>query len=344
MSSPRSRALRLSVGLAISAVFLVATLSRVDLGEVGRALQQLDLRLLLVAVPLVFVELVLRGLRWQRLLEPIAEISLGRSVAYLSIGYFANSMLPARLGDIARAFLAGRALGVSRLGVIGTVVVERAADGLFILGLVAVLGVLVAGGGSLATTAAWLVALAAVGAGGLVVAIAWIRSSGAGAIRVTLRSLVERLLRGAEGLRSPTGLVIVVALTVVAFVPAVAMFALIADAAGVELTIAQCALVMGGLALSTSIPAAPGSIGTYEFVGLTILTTLGIGPDVALAIVVVVHLVATLPVALAGLLASWHLHFRVGDIAEDAEPSNLVAEEPDAPRPKLERSARPTDS
>jgi uncharacterized membrane protein YbhN (UPF0104 family) len=84
---------------------------------------------------------------------------------------------------------------------------------------------------------------------------------------------------------------------------------------------------MGGLALSTSIPAAPGSIGTYEFVGLTILTALGVDPAVALAIVVLVHLVATLPVALAGLVAAWLLHFRVSDIAKDAEPSGLGEED-----------------
>jgi len=60
--------------------------------------------------------------------------------------------LPARLGDVARAFLAGRAFGVSRLAVLGSVVVERLADGVFILGLVVVLGLTVAGTGSLAPT------------------------------------------------------------------------------------------------------------------------------------------------------------------------------------------------
>jgi uncharacterized protein (TIRG00374 family) len=136
---------------------------------------------------------------------------------------------------------------------------------------------------------------------------------------------------GAAALRSRSTSALVVVLTVAAFAAAVAMFALIADAAGVELSILQCVLAMGGLALSTSIPAAPGSIGTYEFVGLTILTTLGLDPEVSLAIVVLVHLVATLPVALAGLIAAWQLHFRVSDIAQDADPSNLGEEQVTGP-------------
>jgi uncharacterized membrane protein YbhN (UPF0104 family) len=323
----RSRAVRLLVGLAISLVFILATVSRVDLGEVAAALRRADFRGIALVVPIVFFELGLRSLRWQRLLAPMAKVPLTRAAAYLAIGYFANSMLPARLGDVARAYLAGQSFGVSRLGVLGTVVVERLADGLFILGVVAVLGVTVAGGGSLATTAGWLSLFAAVGVGGLVVAFVYLRSSREGRIRLRARSLIERVLVGATALRSPVGAAFVVGLTVAAFIPSVVTFSLIAGATGLQLTPLQCALVMGGLALSTSIPAAPGSLGTYEFVGLTILTTLGVDADLALAVVVLVHLVATLPLALTGLVAAWQLHFRVSEIAHDAEPAALAQDD-----------------
>jgi len=322
----RSGAIRLLIGLAISLVFIVATVSRVDLAQVADALRRVDFRVFLIAVPLIFLELVLRGLRWRRLLAPMAPVTLGRSVAYLAIGYFANSILPARLGDLARAYLAGQSFGISRLAVLGTVVVERLSDGLFILGLVAVLGASVAGGASLAASAGWLVPLAAVGVVVLVVAIAWLRRSGEGRIRGRVRSLVERVLSGAAALRSPSGAALVVGLTVVAFLPSVANFALLANAAGLQLSLAQCALVMGGLALSTSIPAAPGSIGTYEFVGLTILTTLGVNAEVGLAVVVLMHLIVTAPLALAGLFSAWRLHFRVSEIAHDAEPAALAGD------------------
>jgi uncharacterized protein (TIRG00374 family) len=323
----RSGAVRLLVGLTISLFFVVATVSRVDLAEVAAALRRVDFRGVALAIPIVFIELGLRSLRWRRLLAPMAQVPLRRAAAYLAIGYFANSMLPARLGDVARAYLAGQAFGVSRLSVLGTVVVERLADGLFILGLVAVLGVTVAGGGSLATTAGWLVVLAGVGIGGLVVGFVYLRSSGEGRIRLRARSLIDRVLIGAAALRAPSGLAVVVGLTIAAFIPAVVMFTVIVAAAGVQLSLLQCALVIGGLALSTSIPAAPGSLGTYEFVGLTILTTLGVNADVALALVVVVHLVVTLPLALVGLIAAWRLHFRVSDIAHDAEPAVLARDD-----------------
>ena len=309
----------------ISAFFIVATISRVDLAEVGAALGRVNFAAVLLAIPVVAIELVLRAIRWQRLLAPIGNVTLSRSAAYLAIGYFANSMLPARLGDVARAFLAGRAFGISRLAVLGTIVVERLADGVFILIVVAALGLTVAGGASLASTALLLTVLGVVGLLVLVAGIVWLRRPGAGRFRLRVASFVERVLLGVQSLRSPSVAVSTTLLTVAAFGTAVVMFALVADAAGAGLTLAQSALVMGGLALSTSIPAGPGSIGTYEFVGLTILTSLGVAPELALAIVVLVHLVATLPAALVGLLATWRLHFRFSEIAADSDPGNLTS-------------------
>ena len=114
-------------------------------------------------------------------------------------------------------------------------------------------------------------------------------------------------------------------LTVVAFFVAAAALLVVADALGIELTPEQGVLVMGALALSTAIPAAPGSIGTYEFVGLTTLTGLGVAPDPAIALVLLVHLVATLPPALAGLVSTAILHLRVVDLTRAEEPVLPVA-------------------
>ena len=322
----RGGLIRLLLGLAISAFFAWATLTRVDLAEVGAALQRVSFGGLAIAVVLVGAELVMRAFRWRVLLRPLADVPLRLTAAYLAIGYFANTMLPARLGDVARALLAGRAFGIGRLAVLGTIVVERLADGLFILAVVVLLGLVVAGGADLASTAVVLSGLAVVGLIVLAMVLAWIRRPGEG-LRGRLRSFVDRILQGTTALRSPASFAVAAFLTVAAFGSAVATFSIVASAAGVQLSIGQAALVMGGLALSTSIPAAPSSIGTYEFVGLTIMTALGVGADVALAIVVLVHLVATLPLAIAGLLAAWQLHFRVSEIADDGAPAHLADDE-----------------
>jgi uncharacterized protein (TIRG00374 family) len=312
----RSPAVRVLAGLAISGIFLAATISRVNLRETFDALAGASPVGVALAVLLVVVELMIRSERWRFLLLPIVRVPRPAAFAYLNIGYFANTLLPARLGDGARAYLAGRSFGISTLTTLGSIIVERVFDAAAILVIVIVTGALVAGGSQIAGSASLLAAAAALGlsVAGLLV-IAAIRS---GLLQATQARVVnEVILRTAEGgraLRDPVGVVVVVLLTFAAFAVGVGVFGAIATALDLGLGPAEWALVLGVLALSTALPAAPGSLGTYEFVGVTALGVLGVPASQALAATVLVHVIATLPPALIGLAATLVFHVRVGDL------------------------------
>ena len=324
-----SPAVRLVTGLAISAAFLAVTVSRVDLGETARALAGAAPAGILVALALVLVELTIRAERWRVLLQPSAPVPLRSAFAYLSIGYFANLLLPARLGDVARAYLAARSFGISTLVTLGTVVVERVSDTAVILLVVLVTGLAVAPSSQVA---GWAELIAVVAVISLAVAVA----VGIGVLRSGLldhrfgrqvRSIVSRVAEGGAALRRPSGAALVLGLTVLPFGVAVCTFGAISGALGLPLDPVEWALVLGVLALSTAIPAAPGSLGTYEFAGVTVLGILGIGPSQALAATVLIHVMALVPSALLGLVATLVLHVRIADVeAAGAVPAGVSAE------------------
>jgi glycosyltransferase 2 family protein len=312
----RSPVVRLVTGLAISVVFLAITVSRVDLAETARALSNAAPAGSLLAIVLVLVELTIRAERWRILLHPSAQVPLRAAFAYLTIGYFANAVLPARLGDPARAYLAGRSFGISSLATLGTIVVERVSDALTILLVVLLAGIVVAPGSQLAGSAAVLTAAAVVGAAlaivaGIVVLRLRILDRGLGR---RLRGVVARVGEGAAVLRRPQGAALILGLTIAPFGVAVCTFGAVSGALGLPLDPVQWAFVLGVLALSTAIPAAPGSLGTYEFAGVTALGILGIGSSQALAATVLIHVIAALPPALLGLAATLILHVRIADI------------------------------
>jgi hypothetical protein len=325
----RSPVVRLITGLAISIVFLAITVSRVDLGETARALSNAAPGGIVLAIALVFVELTIRAERWRILLHPSAAVPLRSAFAYLTIGYFANAVLPARLGDPARAYLAGRSFGISSLVTLGTVVVERVSDALTILVVVLLAGIIVAPGSELAGSAAVLTALAIVGAvGAVVVGFVLLRSGlldrGLGR---KLRGTVARVGEGAAVLRRPRGAALILGLTILPFGVAVCTFGAVSGALGLPLDPVQWAFVLGVLALSTAIPAAPGSLGTYEFAGVTALGILGIGSSQALAATVLIHVIAAVPPALLGLVATLVLHLRIADIeAAASAPASASAD------------------
>jgi uncharacterized membrane protein YbhN (UPF0104 family) len=297
----------LIAGLAISVVFLAITVSRVDLGETARALSNAAPGGILLAVVLVLVELTIRAERWRILLHPSAAIPLRSALA--------------------RAYLAGRSFGISSLVTLGTIVVERVSDALTILLVVLVAGIVVAPGSQLAGSAAVLTAVAVIGGVlAVVVGIVVLRSGlldrGLGR---RLWGVVARVGEGAAVLRRPRGAALILGLTVLPFGVAVGTFGAVVVALGLPLDPVQWAFVLGVLALSTAIPAAPGSLGTYEFAGVTALGILGIGSSQALAATVLIHVIAALPPALLGLAATLILHVRIADIEGAADRPIEVA-------------------
>lgn len=312
----RSRPARLAVGLAISIAFLALTMARVDLRETAAALANAAPAGILVAILLVLLELVIRAERWHYLLAPSRVVPRRLTFAYLNIGYFANALLPARLGDGARAYLAGRAFDLSPLVTLGSIIVERVFDAVAILGVVVVAGLVVARGSEIAGSAAVLAAAVTVGLAVAVVAAIVVHRMGVFDRRWgrLVREVLARIAEGGAALRARRGTATVLALTLIAFGVAICAFGAIATAVGLPLGFAEWALVLGVLALSTAIPAAPGSLGTYEFVGVAALGILGADPSEALAATILVHVIATLPPALLGLAATLVLHVRVSDL------------------------------
>ena len=84
------------------------------------------------------LDIAARGARWRALLAPIAPLPYRRVLGYTYIGYLANNVLPARLGELYRSHALGEGEGVSRTTVLGTVVVERVVDTVMVVAIAAV--------------------------------------------------------------------------------------------------------------------------------------------------------------------------------------------------------------
>lgn len=302
-----SRTTRAVAGLVISLVFAALTVSRVDPAVLATVASDLDLVFLLVAAALSIVEVCVRAARSKALIAPLGHVGFASALAYLSFGHLANAVLPARLGDVARAMLAGGRLGVSRVSVLGTIAVERVADaGLLAFALA---GGVVIGYSDAVPTLVALVAIVIVCVAVLAIAAVSFRRLGwaTGGVGLAIRHHTSRFLSGATALRNPADAARIAAYTVVSFAFATGIMAAGAAAAGINLPPWQAALVVAAVTLSTAIPAGPASLGTYEFVGVTVMSSMGYPAEASLLGVAAVHLIATTVPALMGLVAMWHM-------------------------------------
>jgi uncharacterized protein (TIRG00374 family) len=165
--------LSFGIGLAI----LVFVLGRVDvnLAEIRARLAQTNLPLFLCALLLYYATFPIRALRWQQLLKNVGyengtdhRIRLP-SVAGLGeivvLSWFANCIVPAKLGDAYRAYLLKSTSGVSFSKTFGTILAERIID-MLLLFLLLVLSVLVSFSGRMPST------VLSIMQGGMVLALA----------------------------------------------------------------------------------------------------------------------------------------------------------------------------
>jgi uncharacterized protein (TIRG00374 family) len=321
----RRVALRGIVGIAISILAGWILVQSVDIPAAIEVLRQADLAVVALMVVTVVLDVAFRGARWRALLMPIKRIAYPRVLGYTYIGYLANNVLPARLGELVRAHALGEGEALSRTTVLGTIVVERILDTLIVVTL-AGLAVVVLGVGGVLSTA---VLLGAVFVGvllvGLIVATLSHRLPGADRVTAAVErfprvlDLWRRLRDGLRVVGEPRAVAGALVFSALAWTFSIATFVLGGRALGIELTPLQGALLSSGVALVTIVPAAPGYLGTFELTAVGIATRFGVDRDSAFAMALLVHAMILLVTTVGGAIAAARLGVGLSTGSDDAD-------------------------
>jgi uncharacterized protein (TIRG00374 family) len=305
----RSSVVRAGVGIAISVAAIALIVGSVDVGATADVLRRAAPGWLLVAAAFLAVDVVLRAVRWQRLLRPVAAVPLSPMLGYLLIGYLANNVLPARIGELVRCHYLGDRERISRATALGTVVVERVVDIVVVVAIAAVAILVLSIRGIVAGAVLVGAAIAALLVVGLAVGIAAHRIPGAERLAAAaarwprVGAAAGRLRDGLAVAGQPRTLAEALGLSVVAWGATLLAFAAVGQAIGVELTIGQASLLASGVALAAAIPSGPGSLGTYELAAWRIGLAVGVPGEAALAIGLLTHVLVLAITTLGGLAA-----------------------------------------
>jgi glycosyltransferase 2 family protein len=120
--------LRAGIGILISAAFIYLAFRRVDFSRMLESFRSADYGYLGPILFILFASHYLRALRWRYFLDPVTRLDTGSLFVALMIGYAANVVMPAHLGEIVRAHVLSKKRPVSMGCAFGTIVVERIID------------------------------------------------------------------------------------------------------------------------------------------------------------------------------------------------------------------------
>lgn len=293
-----------AIGIAIGAAFLWLALRQTSWEQVSAILFQSNVGWLFISLGFYVADLWLRVSRWRILLRDIKTLSFQSVGIALIVGYAANVVLPARLGELVRADFAGRRYRLSRSAIVGSILAERVLDGLIVV-LCLVLGQLFIPDHPILSS---LTAVSALLFIGIFIALLLLgKKSGSGKdwfdrFPHAISSRVESFRQGLSAMRG-IGAVRVVNLSLIIWLLEALVIWAVLKAVNVSLGVWATLLVTGATSLSSLIPSAPGFVGTYQYAFAFTLGLYGYDPaqGIAAATAIQVFLMGSLVIVGLGL-------------------------------------------
>jgi glycosyltransferase 2 family protein len=306
------------IGLIISIVFLYLALRGLHIDQVWGSLQTANYWWLIPGILVYFMGVWVRAWRWHYLLRPLKSIPTKKMFPIVTIGYMGNNIYPARAGEVLRAVVLKNHEGVPISASLATIFIERVFDGVVMLGFVFLnlpeLTRLNSDSGFIGNIRSLSLWGAAAFIGVLVIfllAAAFPAASERIFEKVFIRfipmrfrekvmGVTRRFLSGLESLRSPREALMVFFTSVVIWLFETAKYWFVMHAFPFQVSFFALMLMNGIVNLATTLPSAPGYVGTFDAPGIALLTAYGVPGEIAAGYTLVLHVALWLPITALG--------------------------------------------
>lgn len=278
------------VGIAIGLVAVYFSVKNIRSDELKESLDAVKPLWLIPIVICNFIVIALKSLRWRIMLRQVKKIGFGLMFRVLTIGYMANNILPARLGEAVRIHMLGRDAEVSKLTTTASLISDRMIEAVSFLLLAASLILFT-------NVPKWMHY-------GLTVTLVVTVVVYTIAIIYSTRDVEHRFLkRFQEGIRPLLHWNIFIEgmmMSLLSWLVQLLMIYMTQEAFGVHLPFWSSLLVLIAVNLAIIVPSAPAQLGTFELACVLAYTSLGIDKSMALLIGATYHFAQIIPITLTG--------------------------------------------
>jgi len=312
-----SRRFQAAASIVLAVGLLAFFLSRVPLGDIARQIAAASPAWLGATLLISLSTFVLRSVRWVWILRPIARVPFFSSFRATAIGFAANTVLPARAGEILRPAILARERALPFPALLASIVFERILDAmsqLFFLGLALATG---PSDGALGTFASgrirWVVAaIAAIAIGVALFAVLWRAATERfletlfrilpGRFRDVARRIAHTFLDGFASLKTPRLALLVVSSSLFMWLVINVQIYCAMHAFGLQLPLSAAFVVTSAAVLGLAVPT-PGGVGGYHAAVQFALTNIfGVPLAAATGVALLAHAISFVPISLIGFV------------------------------------------
>jgi uncharacterized protein (TIRG00374 family) len=332
--------------LAVAVGLVALFLRNVDLWRVATDIVRAQPEWLALSLATMFLNLAIRALRWQYLLEPLGATSFASAFRATAVGFAATAILPARAGEVIRPYFLARherhGERMSATGAFATIILERLLDIITVLVLLASY-VFIFGRDHGATNPmlfAWLKGLGAMAALGSLVALAvlFVLAGNPERLRTSMERLArvlpsalaaliariaEKFARGLGAIRRPSRLIGALLWSFPLWLCIAVGIWSVAVAFQLAVPFTGSFVLLSMLALGVTVPT-PGAVGGFHAAfryGAT--GFFGAPDDAAVGAAIVLHLLSVGPSLLLGLVFAAQEGLNVAGMRRLADENQL---------------------
>ncbi len=313
------------IGVAISAFFLYWVLKDIEFEILWQETLKANYWLILPGVAAYFVGLWVRAWRWHYLLRPIKAVPTRKMFPIVAMGYAGNNIFPARAGEVLRAVVLRNREQVPISASLATIIVERVYDGVVMLSFIFInLAELSRLTDEIVLFRDFTIQDVALWGSVLFIGVLVVFLAAAMLPRYTekvVRALVGwfipqrfrervleialRFLGGLASLSSPVEALMVFFTSVIIWLLETVKYWFVMHAFRFTVSFFALMLMNGVVNLATTIPSAPGYLGTFDLPGIKVLQAYGVQAELAASYTFVLHFALWFPVTALGLYYMW---------------------------------------
>ena len=306
----------LLLGILISIFFLYRILPGLHLRHVWLTLEQANYWWIVPGVAVYVAGLWARTWRWHFMLRHLRPVALARLFPVVCIGYFGNNLYPFRAGEVLRAYVLWRREEIPVSSCLATVIIERVFDGMAVLLFVFLALPFAPMPSNLQRfvvffTFLLLVVFAlfiwmTVRPRRVALLYGWLAEHLLPArIRQRTDEVYERFMEGLGSLRSGRDLLMIFATSIVVWLIETFTYWFVMHTFAFGVSFLALMLINGIVNLATTLPSAPGYIGTFDAPAIETLAAFGIERDLAASYTLTLHAALWAPVTVLGAIFFW---------------------------------------
>jgi uncharacterized protein (TIRG00374 family) len=301
------------IGLVLTVLAIWLSFRNLDWNDLSRIFLQVNIYWVGLAVINILVTVYILGWRWQMLLRSKGRVSLADMFRFNIISQYMNIIIPARFGELLKAWLVSQRYGISGSYALGTVLIEKIIE----LFIVVILGVLAPLFFTFKSQLQLKGQTLAVGVFILLVPMVslviwkrqmvrkWLTQLAKvfpGKLRQKLLNFLDRGME-AFGLLKDIRLTLrVVLVSFLVLLSQVITIMILFRAFDLKLFFMEALVLQLVVVVGMSIPSVPGKIGIFEYTVILALSMFGVDEGTALSFGLMLHVGAYLPKIILGFV------------------------------------------